>query len=417
MVSNADSTTHRLWIRFISGVAVVALLIGGSLTLSDVQSANPATSTSTTVTPRPALSLETIAFSSPTNGFGVFTEETLSGRTCRDFVGHSADGGAYFGSLVHAMSWNCYKNEFSSSLALDGHGDAFLYGPWLYVSHDNAKSWTRSPQPGAVLDVAAVGHSVWTIESICTHVEKVSLERCPVRLLESINGGRTWEQSRTVPPHLITGLLSDGANDQTYLVRTSRSAAYLMLAPLPNSHGATRVIPLWYTSNGGHTWSNRPVPCGIGALSAVLSAAPDGTLMAICAGQPSAGEQGKSVLESTNGGRTWVTKNRCLAPGTPSCSTSNIDFGYLGGIDLVTSSEAFIVGGRSSLQVTHDGGSRWQVVQPLIGGSAGGTGQVVFFDASHGVVLGQNDNNNEDSTLWSTVDGGKHWTALLPRIG
>jgi hypothetical protein len=315
------------------------------------------------------------------------------------------------------MSWNCSKYEFSSSLTLDGQGDAFLYGPWLYVSHDDARSWTRRPQPGSVLDVVAVGLSVWMIESNCTHVNTVSLERCPVRLLESMNGGRTWEQSRTVPPHLITDLLSGGANDQTFLVRTSRSAAYLMLAPLLNSHGAASVIPLWFTSNGGHTWSNRHVPCGIGAWSAVLSAAPDGTLMAICASQPSAGEQLKSVLESTNSGRIWVTKNICLAPGTPSCSASNIDFGYLGGIDLVTRSEAFIVGGRSSLQVTHDGGSRWQVVQPLIGGDAGGTDQVIFFDTSHGVVLGQNDNNNEDSTLWSTVDGGKHWIALLPRIG
>lgn len=165
-----------------------------------------------------------------------------------------------------------------------------------------------------------------------------------MRLLESINDGRAWEPSRPVPPHPITGLLSGVANGQTYLIRTSRSAAYLMLAPVLNSHGATSVIPLWYTSNGGRSWSNRHVPCGIGAFSAVLSAAPNGTLMAICASEPSVGEQLKSVLESTNTGRNRVSKDRCLAPGTPSCSASNIDFGYLGGVDLVTSSEALIVG-------------------------------------------------------------------------
>jgi photosystem II stability/assembly factor-like uncharacterized protein len=125
--------------------------------------------------------------------------------------------------------------------------------------------------------------------------------------------------------------------------------------------------------------------------------------MAVCASQPSAGSQIKSVLESTDGGRTWTLK-----------TDSNINFGYLEAIDLVTSKEAFLVGGRSSLLVTHDGGTRWRAVQPLIGSSAGGTSQVIFFNRSHGLVLGNNDNDNENLTLWSTTDGGKHWTAELP---
>src|ERR1039458_2411061 len=229
MATSTDTTTRKLRIRFISGVVVVALLVGASLTVSQVQPATSATSTSTTLTPRPAMSLETIAFSSPSTGLGVFTKESLNGETCKDFVGQSTDGGTVFGSLVHVMSWNCSSNEFSSSLALDGHGDVFLYGPRLYVSHHYAKVWTRSPQPGSVLDVDAIGLSVWMVESICTHIDTVSLLRCPVRLLESINGGRTWESSPAVPSHFVTGP-RNGANGQTYLVRTSRSAAYLMLA-------------------------------------------------------------------------------------------------------------------------------------------------------------------------------------------
>ena len=413
MTTSTDTTTRKLRFRFISGVVAVALLVGVSLTVSQVQPATSATSTSTTLTPGPALSLKTIAFLSPSTGLGVFTKESPNGETCKDFVGQSSDGGGVFGSLVHAMSWNCSNNEFSSSLTLDGHGDGFLYGPWLYVSHDGAKVWTRSPQPGSVLDVDAIGLSVWMVESICTHIDTVSLLRCPVRLLESANGGRTWEPSPGVPPYLVTGLRNGGANGQTYLIRTSRSAAYLMLAPASIRYDASSVIPLWFTSNGGISWSNRQVPCG--ALSAVLSAAPNGTLMAVCASGPGAGMQLKQVLESTNGGRTWVVKYRCLPSDTSSCPESDIDSGYLATIDLVTSREAFLVGDRSSLLVTHDGGTRWQAVQPLIGGSAGGTTQVIFFNTSHGVVLGENDSNNEDSTLWSTVDGGKHWTAELPR--
>jgi hypothetical protein len=142
MTTSTDTTTRKLRFRFISGVVAVALLVGVSLTVSQVQPATSATSTSTTLTPGPALSLKTIAFSSPSTGLGVFTKDPPNGETCKDFVGQSSDGGAVFGSLVHAMSWNCSNNEFSSSLTLDGDGDGFLYGPWLYVSHDDAKVWT-----------------------------------------------------------------------------------------------------------------------------------------------------------------------------------------------------------------------------------------------------------------------------------
>jgi photosystem II stability/assembly factor-like uncharacterized protein len=165
------------------------------------------------------------------------------------------------------------------------------------------------------------------------------------------------------------------------------------------------VVPLWFTSNGGNSWSNRQVPCHIGALSAVLSAAPNGTLMAVCASGPNAGSQIKSVIVSSDGGRTWNLR-----------TDTNIDFGYLGAVDLVTSQEAFLVGARSSLLVTHDGGAHWRPVQPLLGGSDGGTSEVVFFNVNHGIVLGNDENNNEKLTLWSTADGGKHWISKLPRV-
>jgi photosystem II stability/assembly factor-like uncharacterized protein len=127
--------------------------------------------------------------------------------------------------------------------------------------------------------------------------------------------------------------------------------------------------------------------------------------MTVCASGPSTGSQIKSVLESSDGGRTWELK-----------TDSNIDFGYLGAIDLVTKQEAFLVGGRSSLLVTHDGGALWEPVRPLLGGSDGGTSEVVFFNVDHGIVLGNEENNNEKLTLWSTADGGKHWISKPPRV-
>ena len=385
--------------------AVVVVAVFGFLTvLSPFSAAVSATSTTTTVAtfaPR----LEAIDFLSLMTGFGVFTEESTSGYQCSDYVGRTTDGGKVFTSLVDAMSWNC-TNVYSSLLATDGHGDTFLYGPKFFVSHDNAKSWNRVRESGPVLDVSAIGPSVWIVVSACTHPDTVSSLPCPVHLLESKNGGRSWASSPVSPEGVTGGFSYNSAEGQSYLVRTSQSSAYLMLRPSSIVHGSPDVVPLWFTSNGGSSWSNRRVPCHIDAMSAVLSVSPEGSLMAVCASQPSAGEQIKSVLDSVDGGRTWTLKTK-----------SNIDFGYLGSIDLVSNQEAYLVGDRGPVLVTHDGGSHWFPVRGVTAGGGGGTSLVEFFTPSHGLVFGNDDNNNEMLTLWSTADGAKLWSAVIPRIG
>ena len=404
MPGGVENATRRTWMRPFTSATSFGLLFASLLVFWLPQPATSATSTTTTMPAGSQLSLEAFDFSNPSSGFGVFTRESPSGLMCRDFVGRSTDGGAVFHALVNVMSWNCSGNEFGSSLTTDGHGDAFLYGPQLFVSHDNAKTWARSPQSGSVLDVDAIGLSVWMVVSTCAHAETGSDLPCPVHVRQSSNGGRTWESS-LVSPSGDSGGISSGAHGQSYLIRVSRSSAYLMLAPSLNTHGGSSDVPLWFTSNAGRSWSSRQVPCHIGAWSAVLSVAPNGTLMAVCASEPSAGSQIKSVLESSDGGRTRDLK-----------TDSNIEFGYLGAIDLVTSQEAFLVGGRSSLLVTHDGGTLWQPVKPLLGSTAGGTSEVVFFNAAHGLVLGNDDSDNERLTLWSTADGGKHWSSKPMRV-
>ncbi len=332
MVEQIVRTTQSSWVRLISRVIATALIVGLMCTLLQGQPAIFPSSISAAASAKPTVALEAINFSGPSIGLGVFTRESASDSTCTDFVGKSTDGGATFNSLVHAMSWNCANADFSSTLISDDHGDLFLYGPRFYLSHDDGKTWIKSTQPGSVLDVDAVGRSVWMVESACSHAETASSSLCPIRLLESTNGGRTWKRSGTSPSGASNGV-SGGAHGQSYLVRVSQSRAYLMLAP-SNPIGGSSVVPLWFTSNGGRSWSNRQVPCHMGALSSVLSVAPSGALMAVCASQPSAGSQLKSVLESTNGGRTWTLKTK-----------SNIDYGYLGEVDLVTSQKAFLVGG------------------------------------------------------------------------
>jgi photosystem II stability/assembly factor-like uncharacterized protein len=198
-------------------------------------------------------------------------------------------------------------------------------------------------------------------------------------------------------------------------VRTGASAGYVLVLPDLNLGGRPDKASLWHTANGGRSWSQRSLGCQIDAMSVVVSAAPDGTLLAVCAGQRTAGYQPKSVARSTDGGRTWTVHVPCRA-NAPACSESPLDAGYLGGIDAVTGAVAFLSGGRSSLLVTHDSGTRWRIVRPLIGDTSALSGPVTFFGRSDGVLIAEGGNTKEMPAIYRTADGGMHWSNVMPTV-
>jgi photosystem II stability/assembly factor-like uncharacterized protein len=103
-------------------------------------------------------------------------------------------------------------------------------------------------------------------------------------------------------------------------------------------------------------------------------------------------------------------------PSHPGCGRgAPLDFGYLGQIDAVSPGTAFLVGDRSSLLVTTDGGSRWRAIRPLIGDSGGGTFGAIFVNRRDGFVLGDDAGHDEMPAIWRTTDGGTRWSGELPR--
>ena len=90
-----------------------------------------------------------------------------------------------------------------------------------------------------------------------------------------------------------------------------------------------------------------------------------------------------------------------------------LDFGYLGQIAAVSAGTVFLVGDRSSLLVSTDGGASWRAVRPLIGDTSGGTFQVIFVSRRDGFVLGDND----VPAIWRTLDGGARWSRVYPGAG
>lgn len=355
--------------------------------------------------------LADVAFLSPTRGYGLFVVE--GSVTCSDRVGATTNGGARFSLPVFVTSWRCANTPPARSLAFDDHGDGFLYGPRLLITHNSGATWTSSPQPGSILSVEVLGSSIWMLETsrpVPSPASNNSTNR--LLLFDSSNGGRTWSTLPTPRPADVEPANAVGSG---WLVRISPTSAYLAANPRVRNGRQVDATPLWFTSDSGATWFSRTIPCSSFNTNIALSVSPGGTLFDVCASEPSAGEQPKETLRSTNEGRTWHVRSMChFSPAAMQCTPGSQTGGYLGEIDAVSGSTVYLVGGRSSLDVSRDGGIKWMAVPPGLGSTAGGTSQVTFFTPSVGIVLGDGDQENERPTLWSTTDGGVRWSTRVP---
>jgi photosystem II stability/assembly factor-like uncharacterized protein len=387
--------THRTATAVVLGVVAITSLAFFATSMSA-----PAAGISTAA-PR----LETVSFFNPTVGYGLFWQNP--GGFCELAVAKTTDGGATFAAPVPVAPCGPFNGGTMASLAFDDHGDGFLYSTSLYVTHDGGTSWQPDPQPGSVVSVEALGDSIWMLEADCAQPASETLEQqCPLQVHESANGGRSWAPSPTQPPSAsMTGRVGRWGS----LVRVTTTAAYVVAAPPTPTSAPNRTtpgtVPLYFTADGGQSWVQDTIPCGADAQQAIASAAPGGTLFALCGWFTQVGgQQRKAVLVSTDEGASWSERTTCTGL-FPQCSLAS---GYLGVVDAVSSSTAFAIGSRGQLLETTDGGSEWSTSQ--LNGGGGGPTDLVFFDPSDGVAL-------TTTHLWHTADAGQTWSETTPVVG
>ncbi len=386
---------------FLSIAAAALALAAGTAawgSASAARSALPRASATFSVTTEELVST---AFASPQRGYGLF--EPQGGTRCEAVAARTTDGGARFAPALPVTSWNC-NNALPpvTSIAADSAGDVFAYGPKLFIYRNATGKFVSSPQRGTVLSVSAVGRTVWMLLERC---QGASPKSCPLDLVESVNGGRSWAAVKTQPPAATPGNPS--------LLRTGSASGYVV-SPDMNNTGKADSALLSYTSNGGRTWSHSRIPCGQDAMSVALARAPGGELVAVCSSEPTAGSEGKTTTLSHNGGRSWTKPVGCLLLGK-ACPDSVLLDGYTSDIAAISAKTIYLIGARGPLLVTSDGGQRWREV-PSIGAFNNGVAQVVFFGKSDGVVFGD-DFATAAIEIWHTSDGGRSWSKpVVPRL-
>jgi len=349
--------------------------------------------------------IEAVSFETLTRGYGLFY---FSGTdVCADKVGPTSNGGALFAPLVTVTTWPCVDNSIpTSSLVFDHRGDGFLFGPDLFVTHNSGRTWSRIRTAGDVLEIDPIGSSIWMLQTACA---SPTTRHCPIRLFVSDDGGRNWSPSKLALSGQINPAAVATFENVAMLDRVNRSFAYLVSDPTMNNKGSpAEPALLWRTTNSGASWTKRSIPCGKWNWYVTLSVAPNGELFAACAGQPSAGRQGKSVLSSNDEGLRWHLRSSYRS------FSSALGSGYLVSIDAMSAKTLLLVANISSLLVSSNAGADWQYKDQLFSGAESAAPLAIVLGTKDAVILGDTI-KSPAQLLWHTTDGGEHWSSVLPR--
>jgi photosystem II stability/assembly factor-like uncharacterized protein len=266
----------------------------------------------------------------------------------------------------------------------------------VWRTADGGQTWTETilAMP-ALSTVAAIGLSAWATVT-CANPAGTSAT-CSV--IASLDGGRTWR----VAGDQKLGGLSFVDRDRGWSVRS---------VSRPSQGGVTGGV--LSTTNGGRTWAALPAsPCRSIGWAVDVSFVSRVHGWVACAGEGGAGEAGKGVAETIDGGRTWTTRARVDPPGAGSpANVGSMDLSaYLGGISMRPSGVGLAWEGRGGTLKTSDSGRTWTDIPP--GGSDAGPvpqGGQALTDRDWFILLW--DGEAQATILYATHDGGLSWQAV-----
>lgn len=409
-------------LRELAIVAVLVLLAGllviGATKLRSMQ---PRTITPpVTATPRPAKPAQPTAYWSAVHfvsadvGWIVGSKATVSGPTV---VYRTADGGA---TWQQQLTWDgpapaqvLFSADGSEGLVV-GRG-----GVPIFRTADGGAHWQRMGLPSQVnqvdlqyfLDV----REGWIFSYLNQGTAGIA------GVFHTTDGGQHWTQIARLDVNQEFNHGQLGASLQGNLMFRDSSTGW-MTPTTSSGTGITPVPPFLYvTHDGAKTWAVQTfaAPSGVAFNSSTAGFAPpeffndqEGVVLATVLSYPSDTAhgptfQGTYAYSTTDGGDHWSAPVKVVIPG---------DVLSLHPMAMMDARN-WVTFNASQVERTTDGGVHWQILAGGLPVDAYAT-VVDFQDVNHGWVAGFVTSPKPTATLYRTVDGGAHWTAVsVPDVG
>ena len=332
------------------------------------------------------------SFVSTTEGF-VLGATPCAKATCATLA-TTSDGGRSWGRLPAPPAPLASPPTGVATVPADAVGtilftgaSGYAYGPGLWTTTASPGRWVASHPGGPVVDLAVDAGTVWAVVASCWSQDPGCLVPS-LRLEHARAGGNAW---RAVP-----GV--GGFDEARLLLRGATGWVAMWPRRLPSP------VTIWRTTDAGASWRRIPDPCYRPAWAIDLAglASPGGSILfELCAGNPGAGQEAKTVLESTDGGT----------------SARPVGTAPLGGLveAFAAPSPSLLVLAASSaagfLDRSADAGRRWTLTT-LDDGGVGLSG-LSFASPSVGVVVdGRPSSAPFPDRLLMTRDGGLTWSVV-----
>jgi photosystem II stability/assembly factor-like uncharacterized protein len=271
--------------------------------------------------------------------------------------------------------------------------DGYLFGPDLFTTTNGGRTWNRQRgKPTVALATVAPG-VVWRL----TYDEGGCPGPCGLTLQQQRTGTTSWVTVRVPFDGSGTGLVPQ---------IVSTDSARVLIAFYGNiAGGVSSHATFFVAANLGRSWSKRVDPCGWTRTNEVdaydASATPEGTVVVECLAKGISNQA--FVMVSHNGGKTFGPR-RPIPPlfanmvAVASANTIVAATGEAGGSGPFT----------YTLERSTNGGLSWRTVvrdPETLTSSAPGESYLGFVSPTIGHWLGFG------NKLWTTTDGGEHWTA------
>ena len=381
---------RRLLTVVICGMNIIrnicaTVLLGGTVVLGMASAAGSATAAPVPANFEPG----SVSFPSTTTGFLLGTSPCAHGP-CTALL-TSVDAGKSWTRItaphVPYASPSSSSSQAVSQVVFANASEGWLYGPSLWVTHNGASSWAREKPGGPVFSLAASDGVVYAVVGSC-YPNSSNCQRPALQLERTAVGSDNWQVVPGISGYGASAMLTVNGND-----------AWVALTP--RNFGAER---LWTTSDSGATWRSLPDTCYQPAEATDLAglASPGGDVVfELCAGNPGAGQEGKSLRVSSDGGTT----SRLL---------SHLPLGGLAsGIAVTGSRNVFVTAasGASDVYTSDNGGKTWSTRTFNDGGA--GLNDFRFTTPSFGAAIeGQPQDGPSADRLLLTTNGGATWSPV-----